>query len=288
MNQELAAIIKSDQPLTVTKMNGTGNDFIVIDHRQLFIPEALHPDLARLVCRRKFSAGADGLILIENSDEADFQWQFYNADGSVAEMCGNGARCAARYAHSKAIAPAKMRFMTGAGIIEAEIIEGDTVRLQMTTPGDICQEAEVILDGSKQKISSINTGVPHAVCLVTDLDKVPVVEWGRIIRNHQLFMPAGSNVNFGEITSEHEIHLRTYERGVEDETLACGTGAVATAIMAGLSGTVVSPVSMITAGGEELTIHFSVDELGREVEQVFLEGPARFVYEGRLHPEALC
>ncbi len=283
MNQQFP--VSSFQfPIRATKMSGTGNDFILIDHREPFIEAALQSDFAKRVCRRKFSAGADGLILLENSEDADFRWQFYNADGSSAEMCGNGARCAARYAYHKNIAPEKMSFQTVAGLIEAEIVD-ESVKIKLTPPENIIMGQVVSLDGKETEVCSMNTGVPHVVCFVDDIDNVPVDQWGRIIRYHELFQPAGTNVNFVQIMSENRLHVRTYERGVEGETLACGTGAVASALMAAMGSQSASPVLVTTSGGEQLTIHFI---LGRDnvAKEVFLEGPAHFIYEAELNSEA--
>nr|MBF0220838.1 diaminopimelate epimerase [Desulfobulbaceae bacterium] len=272
-------------PIPFTKMTGTGNDFIIVDHRQPFLSTEDASALARLACRRRFSAGADGLILIENSEAVNFKWQFFNADGSQAEMCGNGARCAARYAYTKSIAPAKMRFSTTAGIIEAEMV-GEGVKIQLTRPENLQINQTVMVRDNKLAVHSVNTGVPHAVVFTDDIRGAPVVEWGRAIRNHQLFAPAGTNVNFVQVTGPNRLNVRTYERGVEDETMACGTGAVASAIIASLSAQVTSPTSVVTSGGEILIIHFSKD--GEDtVTEVFLEGPAHFIYEGQMYKEAL-
>lgn len=274
-------------PIPFTKMSGTGNDFIIIDHRKQLLDQDEFGSFAKAVCRRKFSAGADGLILIEDSSEADFRWHFYNGDGSVAEMCGNGARCAARFACEKKIAPAAMRFLTIAGEIRAEV-RGETVKLAMTSPVGLALDQQVEIDDGWQTVHSINTGVPHAILFVEDGNKAPVVEWGRIIRFHDLYQPAGTNVNFVQMLGPNSLHVRTYERGVEDETLACGTGAVASAIIAGLLGQVESPVTVTTSGGEQLIIYFSIqNRFPAEITDVFLEGPAHFVYEGQLNREAL-
>jgi diaminopimelate epimerase len=273
-----------DFPVPFTKMSGTGNDFIIIDHRQSFLTKEEMPAFAKAVCERKFSVGADGLILIENCDNADFKWQFLNGDGSFAEMCGNGARCAARFAHAKGIAQAKMRFETMAGVIEAEVI-GDSVRLKMTEPVDLALDAVLGIDDQDKLVHSLNTGVPHAVVFMDDINNAPVFEWGRIVRFHDHFQPAGTNVNFVQVLADGTMVCRTYERGVEEETMACGTGAVAAAIIAGLLGQVNAPVAVTTSGGERLTIHFQIST-GSPTD-VYLEGPADFIYDGQLHQEAV-
>jgi len=273
-------------PIPFTKMSGSGNDFIVIDHRQPFLDRDLLASFAKAVCRRKFSVGADGLILIETSTEADFAWTFLNGDGSVAEMCGNGARCAARFAYLNGIAPARMRFKTLAGIIEAEIVDHG-VKLKMTTPQGLEMGKMLAVAGTEQEVHSLNTGVPHAVVFTDDAQTVPVFDWGRIIRQHAHFQPAGTNANFVQVLGENDLHVRTYERGVEDETMACGTGAVASAIIAALSGRVNPPIKVITSGGEPLVIHFARPDNGQPPGEVYLEGAARIIYQGQLNAEAM-
>ena len=271
-------------PIDFTKMSGTGNDFILIDHRTPFLAREEMPGFAKAVCERRVSVGADGLILLENSESADFRWQFLNADGSWAEMCGNGARCAARFAHTKGIAPARMRFETVAGLIEAEVT-GQSVKLKMTAPTGLRLQEKLVVNGQEQVVHSLNTGVPHAVLFLEDIAQAPVLEMGRALRFHEHFQPAGTNVNFVRQQPGNGLIVRTYERGVEGETLACGTGAVSAAIIAGLLGQVRPPVAVTTSGGEQLTIHYTL--AGQEISEVYLEGPANFIYEGRLHAEAL-
>lgn len=265
-------------------MSGTGNDFIIIDHRQPLIADADIVAFVKAVCRRNFSVGADGVILIETSEVADFRWRFYNADGSTAEMCGNGARCAARFAKEKGIAPAVMRFETEAGIIEAQVGE-TSVRVGLTPPFDCKLQEEVELGDTIQECSFINTGVPHALFFYEDNTAVPVVDWGRTMRFHERFQPAGTNVNFVSVTGEKSLSVRTYERGVEGETLACGTGATAAAIVAVMLDRVRPPVTVVTSGGQQLIIHFKLMD-GQKIEGLFLEGPAHLVYEGMLQPDA--
>lgn len=271
-------------PIPFAKMSGTGNDFILIDHRKPFLSPDEMQDFARLVCRHKFSAGADGLILIEKDSEVDFCWQFFNADGSRAEMCGNGARCAARFAYRAGIAPTSMRFRTVAGVIAAEVV-GDGVKIKLTPPTELRMARELDLGGVTKSVFSVNTGVPHVVCLVEDLASTPVIEWGRMIRYHEEYQPAGTNVNFVG-SSVEGLAVRTYERGVEGETMACGTGAVASALIAVTIGQTESPVRVITSGGDELIIHLAKNS-GGQIDQVFLEGPAKFIYDGQLQAEAL-
>ena len=266
-----------------SKMNGCGNDFILIDNRT----EQVSSDPAafcRSVCRRKLSVGADGLILIESSDAFDFQWQFYNADGSRAEMCGNGARCAARFAHLLGIAGEKMVFLTDAGPIEAQI-RGDQVTIKMTPPADCRMDVAIELSVGRRTVSSINTGVPHVVLEIDGLAETDIVSLGREIRRHAHFAPAGTNVNFVQPDGAKRLLVRTYERGVEDETLACGTGCVAAALVTALRRGWPSPVPVVTRSGGILTIHFQKD--GDRFHDVYLEGDARMVYTGEIQPDAL-
>lgn len=272
-------------PVPFYKMSGTGNDFIVIDHRQEHIAVEAMSEFARLVCRRKFSVGADGLIFIENSDSADFKWRFFNADGSIAEMCGNGARCAARFAYLQGIAPAKMRFETLAGVIEASIFDTE-VSVRMTAPQAISLHKELDIGGKPLRVHSIDTGVPHVVVFVNDITQADVCGLGRYIRHHQMFMPAGTNVNFVQKKSAQTYFVRTYERGVEDETFACGTGAVATALVATLLGEASSPIEIITSGYDRLTISFDLQR-DHDADNVYLKGPAHVIYQGELSAEAL-
>jgi diaminopimelate epimerase len=265
------------------KMSGSGNDFIVIDNRQKVLDADRLGDFVRRVCTRKMSAGADGLILIEPSSRVNFRWRFFNSDGSEAEMCGNGGRCAARFAVLKGIAPPKLSFETLAGIIEAEV-SGKQVKLQMVRPTGLKLNLGVPIEGQTHQLHFINTGVPHAIKLVDDAAAVEVKDLGRKIRFHLQFQPAGTNADFVQVVDRGHIKARTYERGVEDETLACGTGAVASALIAARTGLVDSPVEVQTTGGEILKIYFQPE--GDGFDRVFLEGDTRVVYEGELWEEA--
>ncbi|KMY67256.1 hypothetical protein AAU61_10315 [Desulfocarbo indianensis] len=278
--------------LSFTKMTGTGNDFILLDNREAKLPESLISGLARAICPRGRSVGADGLICLSPSarvdpklGKVDFRWDFFNADGSSAEMCGNGGRCAARFAVDAGLAGPEMVFDTLAGPIRAWV-KGSSVKLEMVPPFGAYQDLHLEAAGQAVRLDGVNTGVPHAVLLVDDLEAAPVRELGRALRFHAHFAPAGSNVNF-VAPHQGELWVRTYERGVEDETLACGTGVVASALMTGARGLLRSPVTARVRSGETLTVYF--DDKGRDgFGDVFLEGPAHYVYKGVLHEEAFA
>jgi diaminopimelate epimerase len=264
------------------KMSGSGNDFILIDNRVNLIEAALAPELARNLCRRKVSVGADGLILIENDDEVDFRWNFFNADGSTAEMCGNGGRCVARLANILGICGPSLSFRTLAGIIRAEV-SGSRVKLQMTEPRDLRLDLELDLNGQRFNTHFVNTGVPHTVFILDGpemLAQQEVVGQGRKVRYHSQFAPAGTNVNFIAVLGEQTLAIRTYERGVEDETLACGTGATAVALVGAAKGMVRPPVDVHMKSGETLTIYFDSDKLLPK--EVYMEGETTVIYQGRL------
>jgi diaminopimelate epimerase len=283
---------RAEQKIRFMKMTGSGNDFIVIDNRTLEIPKEAGRRLARLACRRSVSVGADGLILIEPDPEVAFRWQFFNADGSEAEMCGNGARCAARFARLKGIAPAgRFSFRTLAGIIDARIM-AETVKVRMTMPHGL--ETDFCLDvgGHALCLHFIDTGVPHVVHFVDDekgLENVDVFNLGRALRYHPRFQPAGTNVNFALVTGPRSISIRTYERGVESETLACGTGSMASALVASAKELVSSPAEVKTRSGEKLAIYFEKTSRADTIDfsEVYLEGGAKVVYEAELWDETL-
>ena len=269
------------------KMSGSGNDFILVDNRANLIEAAVAPELARNICRRKVSVGADGLILIENDDEVDFSWNFFNADGSKAEMCGNGGRCVARLANMLDICGSNLSFRTLAGIIRAEV-SGRRVKLQMTEPRDLRLDLELEVNGESFNTHFVNTGVPHTVFILDGpeiLAQQEVVGQGRKVRYHSQFAPAGTNVNFVAVLGEQELAIRTYERGVEDETLACGTGATAVALVGAAKGIVRPPVDVQTKSGETLTIYF--DPKKGLPQEVYMEGETKMIYQGRLSEEAV-
>jgi diaminopimelate epimerase len=271
------------EALPFVKMSGSGNDFILIDNRSRLLDESDLAGFVTAVCRRRLSVGADGVILVEESDTADFRWRFFNADGSSADMCGNGARCAARFARLLGIGSTQVRFETEAGLVEAQV-EGVRVKVKMTDPRDLELNIPIHLASGPLIGSRINTGVPHVVVLGTAIENIDVAELGREIRFHQQFAPAGTNASFICPELPGAIAIRTYERGVEAETLACGTGAVAGALVAACKLGLTSPIQVRTAGGEALTVYFE----GREgsFRNVYQEGDARLIYKGMLHSEA--
>lgn len=265
------------------KMSGSGNDFIIIDNRDLSLRIVDLPAFVRRVCERKVSVGADGLFLIEPSTVADFKWQFFNSDGSVAEMCGNGSRCVARFAYLNGIAGQTMSFETLAGIITAEVID-DRVKVRLTDPSPLKIAQKITLDGRECILDCIDTGVPHAVCFVDEPQTCPVFEQGRKIRRHEFFQPRGTNADFACVLDRQRMKVRTYERGVEGETLACGTGVVAAVLAAAGRHLVDSPVDVTVQSGETLRVFFTRREDG--FEEIYLEGKVKMVYQGLLFEEA--
>ncbi|MBW1721906.1 MAG: diaminopimelate epimerase [Deltaproteobacteria bacterium] len=266
------------------KMSGSGNDFIIFDNREGVVRDWELETLVARVCRRRESVGADGLIAVVGSEQYDFAWRFFNADGGEVEMCGNGGRCVARFAYLKGIAGSRMTFETRVGPVSAEV-KGRVVKVLMPTPGGLERNIALSPEPTWIHWDFINTGVPHVVIQVDDLSDHPVVEEGRAIRHHSAFSPGGTNVNFMKVLDQGSIEVRTYERGVEDETLACGTGSIASALVAASRGMVRSPVRVRTRGGEILHVHFTQE--GDRFREVWLEGNTSLVYKGRLCREAL-
>lgn len=265
--------------LEFTKMSGAGNDFIVFDNRALKI-SFTRDQVARL-CHRQFGIGADGIMLLvpARSAEVDWAWQFYNSDGSDAEMCGNGARCFARYIQKLTGATGRTSFETVAGVIVAEVA-GENATVNLTSPQGLRLRERVVTSGGEIEVSSLNTGVPHAVVFVPDADRAMVQSLGSELRHHAHFKPRGTNVNFVQILAPGSIRVRTYERGVEGETLACGTGVTASAILSSVLHGFHSPVRVQVQGGDELQVSFR--ETGGQFSDVKLGGPATFVFEGRI------
>ena len=258
------------------KLSGSGNDFIIVDNFQKNLPFDFYKEQVTKLCNRNNGIGADGLIVLNHEDGVDFRWDFFNSDGSIAEMCGNGSRCAARL-FSRLYGKQKIVFQTLAGLIHAEV-NGRLVKVKLSEPSNIIDNMEIYMDGETVVGSFVNTGVPHFVVILDDVNAVDVKELGRKIRFHERFNPAGTNVNFVQKLNSSTIKVRTYERGVEDETLACGTGASASAVVCGYKNLASSPVKVITSGGEELTIYFTINHT--KVTELFLEGEVKLICEG--------
>ncbi|MDF1815761.1 MAG: diaminopimelate epimerase [Verrucomicrobiales bacterium] len=261
------------------KMNGAGNDFVVVDNRDHSLD--LSKDQIALLCQRQRGVGADGFLAVEPAENgADFRMRYYNADGGEAEMCGNGARCFARFVNFLEGGNLESTsFETIAGVIGAEFV-GDQVRIALSSPFDKVLNLQLDLAGESHTVHSVNTGVPHAVIFVDDLDGVDIKSLGAATRFHEHFAPAGTNANFAAIEGPAAIRIRTYERGVEDETLACGTGMAAAALIYSELNDVDGPIKVRVAGGDVLEIDFDRNSEGYE--NVTLLGPADFTFEGTL------
>ncbi len=261
------------------KLTAAGNDFVLIDNRENIVPEDKHSYLAEKLCDRRYSVGGDGLILLENSNKADFRMRYYNSDGSHASMCGNGGRSIAMFAYKLGIVGKTMKFETDAGLVSAEIKSSTVVKLALYNPKDLVLNEEIEVEDKKFMVHSINTGVPHAVIYVDNIESIDVEKYGNKIRFHKHFAPAGTNVNFVRVDKERNvIFVRTYERGVEGETFACGTGVTASSIISVLLNKAKSPVHVVTKGKDNLYVSCNTD--GEKVSDVFLEGPAIVAFTG--------
>jgi len=258
------------------KIVGSGNDFVVIDNRKAEITR--RNLLAQKLCNRKLGVGADGLLLLENSKRADFIMRIFNPDGSEAEMCGNGLRCIVRYIQEKKLLQKKKKITieTKAGIHEAES-GTERIKVQMFVIGNPKLHIQIPTDGAIITGYCINTGVPHTVIMVKNVGKIDVKTLGPEVRFHRRFKPRGTNVDWVEIVDGKNIKVRTYERGVEEETLSCGTGVVAGAIISFLLGKTSPPVNVVTASKEKLKVFFS-----KNLENIFLEGKSAYVFKGTI------
>jgi diaminopimelate epimerase len=270
-------------PLPFSKMAGGGNDFVVIDNRASRIGDP--SGLTRRICTPHLSVGADGLILIEPSGRATFKMRYFNADGSRADFCANGTRCAARFAFMNVIAEKRMTIETDSGVVGAEV-EGTAVTLSLPSPQGFRPERPLTVNGKTVRGSSLLVGVPHYVLFLRDdLWSQQIEAIGRSIRFHPELQPAGANVNFVVVRDSHAIEIRTYERGVEAETLSCGSGVVASVSTAALFGRVQSPVSVRTRSGITLEVSFTRE--GSELRDLRLKGDARLIYRATVTPETL-
>ena len=266
------------------KMQGCGNDFVIIDNRELGVPVDKMELWAKKLCQRAFGVYADGLFFIENAPEGsglDFVWQFYNSDGSRAEMCGNASRCAGRLAHAMGIAGEEHTFGSDAGPIKVQVFPMlEEVKVQLTPPEGLVVKQTLEIDGEEYEYHFANTGVPHVVVQVADVEEVDIKKLGAAFRYHEAFAPAGTNVNFVQISDNDSLIVRTYERGVEDETYACGTGVSAVQLTLHEQGLTDAAVSIRTTGGEILKV---IIEDGN----VFLQGGAELTFSGEVFVDSL-
>jgi diaminopimelate epimerase len=267
------------------KMNGAGNDFIMIDNRSGGL-EAV-PERIREMCDRRRGVGADGVIFLESEPSADFRMRYYNRDGGEAEMCGNGARCVALFASALGLgrpdgSGRRLTFAAQPGLMEARV-RGHRVAVSMTDAVGLRLGVSLRVAQATEIVHFVNTGVPHAVIVVDDaaaMDPEDIVRRGRLVRFHEEFSPAGANTNFVSPGSQGIAAIRTYERGVEAETLACGTGSVAAAVVLAHLGKARSPVQLRTRGDDLLSVSFHLEDEGAS--RVVLEGPAMVNFEGNL------
>ena len=256
--------------ITFDKYQGTGNDFVMIDNRLNSFPKN-DIKLIQKLCDRRFGIGADGLILLENDAETDFKMVYFNSDGNESSMCGNGGRCLVAFAKSRNVINNAAYFMAIDGLHHAAILENDIVSLQMKDVDEVKIENDYVF---------LNTGSPHHVTIVANLENYEVKNNGVTIRYSDLYGKAGSNVNFVKQISENHFAVRTYERGVEDETLSCGTGATAVAIAMSAIGKTNSNQILLDVEGGKLEVTFEKND--NKFTNVFLKGPATFVFKGEI------
>ena len=274
-----------------TKMSGAGNDFIVIDRNHNEEIE-LNPAIIQNLCNRRNGIGADGLITVYDSDKYDFVMEYFNSDGSTGSLCGNGARCAIKFAHdTDRLNLGKAKFISNGEYYLGEVLSEEEIKFCLNTPKNLKLNFKMNASGQLINTSFINTGSPHAIIKIddvlkepndissqySDINDFPVFNLGNEIRYHQDLSPEGANVNFIKIQDD-KILIRTYERGVEDETLACGTGSVAAAIISFLNYNLKPPIKLITRGGDELKVNFKLNE--KEIIGISLTGPAKSVFKG--------
>jgi len=273
------------------KFVASGNDFVIINNFDKKIQAKKYPELAKKLCQPKFAVGADGLLIIEPStkDNCEFKMVYYNSDGSFASMCGNGARCIAYYAYELELCEEFVNFETAAGVVSCQIKKNNMVKLKLQDPKDYKPDINIKLENGKEiNADFINTGVPHTVIFVDDIEKIDVDKLGREIRYHKIFSPEGTNVDFIKVKDKHTLIVRTYERGVEAETLSCGTGVTASAIISSIKNFVDPPVKCITKSGEVLNIGFKKNlpqDLLSPVSDVYLEGKVYHVFDGEFFVE---
>ncbi len=274
---------KSSQAIPFWKMSGAGNDFIILDNRRRRFKN-IRRDFVRKICCRRLSVGADGVVVISRSKKADFKARFFNSDGSLSRFCGNGSRCVSRYAYLNGIATGKMSFEADDGIHYAKV-DRESVSVSVPNVRNFCSGIEIWKGKRAYRGSLINVGVPHFVIENSDLDKIDITRVGSFLRFHRAFSPEGANVDFIQCGSQDPIKIRTYERGVERETLACGSGCVAAALYASRHKDRASPLFLLTRPSILLKVSFQT--VGSGWKEIFLEGDARVIFKGLFDEEAM-
>ncbi len=262
--------------LNFVKLSASGNDFILLDNRKEILPPDL-PHLVRGICRRRLSVGADGVLILEQSQIADFRMRYFNADGGEAPFCGNGAMCIAKFAQILGASEKELTLESPDGMHEARV-RGESIMVKLGEPSEIRLDIPVESEGERVEASTVNTGVPHLVIILTDVAQAPLLSLGRKLRYHPLFAPQGTNVDFVQVLGGNRLRMRTYERGVEEETLACGTGAAASALIAAWKGLAQPPVEVETKGGGVLKVYFKTTE--KTAKDVWIEGKVKLAFEG--------
>lgn len=269
------------EKIPFSKMSASANDFIVLDNRSGHFSE-IAGELAKRLCARRYSVGADGLILVENSNKASIRARFFNPDGNEFNTCGNGGRCAARFALQSVITGRKMHIETNAGVVDAEVI-GNSVKLRFVSPSRVQLNKTFLLKGRQISGHFVRLGDPHFVLYAKNLRQQNIVPVARQLRYHEAFGPEGTNVHFIEPVSRSHIGIRSYERGVEDETLACGSGCVSAALATISSEQAESPITFEPQSGIPVIVHVH----GPAHHEIYLEGDARLICRGELTREAL-
>ncbi len=271
------------------KFVASGNDFVIINNFLKQIPSKNYSKLAKVLCKNKFGVGADGLLIIEPAKRKDceFKMVYFNADGSFATMCGNGARCIAYYAYELEICEEVVNFETAMGFVTCEIKSNNKVKLKLNDPAQMKLDINLKIDNNREiSVDFINTGVPHTIVFVDDIERVDVFNLGRSIRYHKYFTPDGTNVDFVKVKDKNTIYVRTYERGVENETLSCGTGVTASAIICAVKGFVNPPVKCITRSEEILNVDFKInppEDMISPVSNLYLEGKVQHTFDGEFN-----
>lgn len=264
-----------------TKATASGNDFVIIDSRNKIF-DFNYNNFVKIACNRKFGIGADGVIFIEKDNDCDFLMRYFNSDGSEGSLCGNGARCASKY-YSKYTNKKKLSFKAIGKKYESDILD-NSVRLYLPDLSNEIKNYNFIIENYDLNAFFINTGSPHIIIFenefkkIGDIQQLDVYKYGNLIRNHSSLLPDGSNINFVKIIDDNSIRIRTYERGVEDETLACGTGSIASAIISYLTFNMKKPIRILTQGGEIFIVNF--DQNNTIIEKISLEGSAKLVFDG--------